>query len=98
RIILVEDKVTLMRKLGKKRLSIALQTPLETVPPALSSLGLTLISDGTELTYSYDAGSERTGIAPLIAALNAEGISIRDLSTDQSSLEDIFIQLVKESA
>lgn len=98
RIILVEDKVTLMRKLGKKSLSITLQAPLETVPPALSSLGLALASDGSELTYSYDAGSERTGIASLIAALNAEGISIRDLSTQQSSLEDIFIQLVKESA
>ncbi|WMT88573.1 ABC transporter ATP-binding protein [Pelagibacterium sp. 26DY04] len=95
-IILVEEKSELMAKLGKKDLSIQLQEPLETLPAALAGTGLTLAENGEELIYSYDSQADRTGIASLIAAVNEQGIRIKDLSTRQSSLEDIFIGLLRD--
>jgi ABC-2 type transport system ATP-binding protein len=95
-IILVEDKVELMRKLGKKQLKLQLNQKLDAVPPALAAYGLTLAAEGGELTYSYDTKSERTGITTLLKDLNAAGIRFRDLSTVQSSLEDIFVDLVSQ--
>ena len=97
-LILVEEKAELMRKLGKKRLRLQLQAPLATVPPALAAHQLALSPDGDELVYSYDTSAERTGITTLLHDLAQAGIRFRDLSTDQSSLEDIFVDLVKENA
>jgi len=96
-LILVEEKAELMRKLGKKRLRLQLQAPLTIVPPTLAAHELALSPDGDELVYSYDTSAERTGITTLLHDLAAAGIRFRDLSTDQSSLEDIFVDLVKES-
>jgi ABC-2 type transport system ATP-binding protein len=95
-IILVEDKAELMRKLGKKQLKLQLNPKLEAVPPALAAYGLTLAAEGHELIYSYDTQGERTGITTLLKDLNAAGIRFRDLSTVQSSLEDIFVDLVSQ--
>ncbi len=95
-IILVEDKAELMRKLGRKDLSVQLQEPLETLPASLGEMGLELSADGEEIRYSYDSQADRTGIARLMAALNAEGLSIKDISTHQSSLEEIFIGLLRD--
>jgi ABC-2 type transport system ATP-binding protein len=93
-LMLVEDKIELMRKLGRKELRLQLQKKLATVPPALNAYNLTLDSDGSELVYSYDTQGERTGITTLLAAINETGIRFKDLSTRQSSLEDIFVGLV----
>ncbi|HRE17460.1 MAG TPA: ABC transporter ATP-binding protein [Rhodocyclaceae bacterium] len=98
RIILVEDKATLMHKLGKKQLSLQLQTPLSAIPPALAGHALELAGDGNELIYTYDKESDQTGIAALLEALDAAGIAFKDLQTTQSSLEDIFVSLVQEPA
>jgi ABC-2 type transport system ATP-binding protein len=95
-IILVEDKVELMRKLGKKQLTLQLQNRLVQVPPDLADYRLELSSDGMELIYTYDAKGECTNIAALLEALDRAGISFRDLQTTQSSLEDIFVSLVRE--
>jgi ABC-2 type transport system ATP-binding protein len=95
-IILVEDKRTLMHKLGKKQLKLQLSKKLDAVPKDLSTYGLTLTPDGTELIYTYDTQSDHTGIAALLRDLNAAGIEFRDLSTTQSSLEDIFVDLVRQ--
>ncbi|SDG70386.1 ABC transporter ATP-binding protein [Pelagibacterium luteolum] len=95
-IILVEDKIELMSKLGKKDLAIQLQEPLKALPPSLEALGLKLSDGGEELRFSYDSQSDRTGIATLIAAISEEGYRIKDVSTHQSSLEDIFIGLLRE--
>jgi ABC-2 type transport system ATP-binding protein len=95
-IILVEDKTTLMHKLGKKQLKLQLTQKLAAVPDKLAVYGLTLGSDGCDLTYTYDAQSERSGIAELLRDLSAAGIEFRDLSTTQSSLEDIFVDLVRQ--
>jgi ABC-2 type transport system ATP-binding protein len=95
-IILVEDKAELMHKLGKKQLKLQLNQKLEAVPPALAAYGLTVSADGLELIYSYDTQGERTGITTLLKDLNAAGIRFRDLSTTQSSLEDIFVDLVRQ--
>jgi ABC-2 type transport system ATP-binding protein len=97
-IILVEDKQTLMRKLGRKQLTLQLQNPISVVPPALSPYPLTLSEDGLQLTYSFDTQSDSTGIAELLRKLNAEGIDFRDLHTEESSLEEIFVSLVREQA
>jgi ABC-2 type transport system ATP-binding protein len=97
-IILVEDKQTLMRKLGRKQLTLQLQNPISTVPPALSQYPLTLSEDGLQLTYSFDTQSDSTGIAELLRKLNAEGIDFRDLHTEESSLEEIFVSLVRDTA
>jgi ABC-2 type transport system ATP-binding protein len=94
-LILVEEKTELMHKLGKKHLTLQLQTPLTAVPQALADEPLTLSADGTELVYTYDTQRERTGIAGLLSELASVGVSIKDLSTKQSSLEDIFVELVE---
>jgi ABC-2 type transport system ATP-binding protein len=94
-IVLVEDKAELMRKLGKKKLTVQLQKPIEAVPPDLAKYGLALMNDGTELVYAYDTKGERTGITALLSDLNAANIRFRDLQTEQSSLEDIFVGLVE---
>ena len=95
-LILVEEKAELMRKLGKKRLALHLQAPLERVPEALDGYGLALSQDRHELVYTYDTQGERTGITALLRDLNAAGIGFKDLHTDQSSLEEIFVSLVRE--
>ena len=93
-IILVEDKASLMRKLGKKQLILQLQAPLPAIPPALAGYPLELSSDGSRLTYTFDAKSETTGIGGLMRQLNTSGIDVKDLQSHQSSLEDIFVSLV----
>ena len=93
-IMLVEDKAELMRKLGKKQLTIMLQKPLTAIPPELAPHNLTLANDGNELVYGYDSKGERTGITALLSDLNAASIRFSDLQTTQSSLEDIFVGLV----
>jgi ABC-2 type transport system ATP-binding protein len=95
-IILVEDKAELMRELGKKRLTLQLLGKLHEVPSELAGYGLELTADGTELIYTYDAQTERVGIADLLADLDGADIKFRDLQTQQSSLEEIFVDLVKE--
>jgi ABC-2 type transport system ATP-binding protein len=95
-IILVEEKAELMRKLGKKQLQLQLQSKLDVIPSELAGYGLELAADGSELIYTYDTQTERKGIAALLADLNAIGIKFKDLQTEQSSLEDIFVSLVKE--
>ena len=96
-IILVEDKTELMRKLGKKQLTLQLQNPLDAVPAELSVHRLELVADGGELIYTYDTQSERTGITALLKDLNQAGIRFKDLQTTQSSLEEIFVNLVKRA-
>ncbi|HEY3729989.1 MAG TPA: ABC transporter ATP-binding protein [Steroidobacteraceae bacterium] len=97
-LILVEDKVTLMRKLGKKQLTLHLQDPLSVIPTELSAWHLQLRADGAELQYSFDANAERTGISALLRRLGDLGIAYKDLNTHQSSLEEIFVSLVSERA
>ena len=94
-IILVEDKAELMRKLGKKQLTLELREPLGAIPPALAQHHLTLAGGGGELTYTYDTKSEHTGITALLDDLGRAGITFKDLRTTQSSLEDIFVDLVR---
>ncbi len=96
-IILVEEKADLMRKLGKKRLTLQLHNKLDEVPSELAGYRLELAADGSELIYTYDTQTERTGITALLADLNGAGIKFNDLQTKQSSLEEIFVDLVKES-
>ncbi len=93
-IILVEDKSVLMEKLGKKALKVHLQAPIAAIPEALSSYGLELSADGAEITYTFDARHEGTGIGALMRQLSASGLDFTDLQTHQSSLEDIFVSLV----
>ena len=95
RLILVEDKAVLMQKLGTKQLTIHLQTPLTAVPEALADLALTLADEGHQLVYGFDAQIAETGIAALLRRLGELGIDFKDLQTRQSSLEDIFVSLVK---
>jgi ABC-2 type transport system ATP-binding protein len=96
-LILVEDKAELMRKLGKKRLTLQLHGELDEIPSELAGYGLELAAGGTEVIYTYDTQTERTGITALLADLNAVDIRFKDLRTEQSSLVDIFFSLVKES-
>jgi ABC-2 type transport system ATP-binding protein len=93
-IVLVEDKVTLMQKLGKKQLILHLQSRLDAIPLGLPLDQLELADDGLELIYTFDAQSEQTGIAGLLRQLSAAGLEFKDLQTRQSSLEDIFMSLV----
>jgi ABC-2 type transport system ATP-binding protein len=95
-LVLVEDKAALMRKLGKKQLTLQLHGRLDTVPAELAEHRLTLAADGAELIYTYDTQGERTGITALLADLRRAGIRFRDLSTTQSSLEDIFVNLLRQ--
>ena len=99
-IIVVEDKDALMAKLGRKSLRLELHAPIGRIPERLSEFAgaLTLSDDGSVLTYDYDATAERTGITRLLAGLSQADIRVNDLSTRQSSLEDIFVNLVRESA
>ena len=95
-LILVEDKTALMKKLGKKQLTLNLQDPLERLPPELSDWPLTLKADGHELEYVFDANAERTGVPSLLRRMGDLGIGFKDLNTRQSSLEDIFVGLVHD--
>ena len=95
-IILVEDKAELMRKLGRKQLTLQLEKTLERIPPGLSAYNLELSGNGTELVYTYDEQGDRAGIAALLRDLTQAGIRFKDLHTTQSSLEDIFITLVSD--
>ena len=95
-LILVENKVDLMRKLGRKQLTLQLYEPLAALPPALARRSIELSKDGHELVYTYDAESEHGGIAALLEKLDAAGIRFKDLQTTQSSLEDIFVSLVRD--
>jgi ABC-2 type transport system ATP-binding protein len=95
-IILVEEKTSLMEKLGKKQLRLHLQSPLQFIPPELAGQPLELAADGYELVFTFDAQHERTGIAALLRKLNEHGIDFKDLHSKQSSLEDIFVNLVRE--
>jgi ABC-2 type transport system ATP-binding protein len=96
-LMLVEEKETLMQQLGQKQLHLHLQTPLEALPTALSQYNLTLSDDGSQLTYTFDAHHETSGIAELLRSLSAEGIDLKDLQSQQSSLEEIFVSLVHRS-
>ena len=95
-LILVEEKATLMKKLGKKQLSLHLQEPMTAIPPELAEWDLTLKDGGHELDYTFDANAERKGIAALLRRMSDLGIGFKDLNTTQSSLEDIFVSLVSE--
>jgi ABC-2 type transport system ATP-binding protein len=97
-IVLVEDKATLMHKLGKKQLALQLAHPVASLPPSLAPFDRAVASDGSQLVYTYDAQREHNDIAALLRELDAAGIAFRDLQTKQSSLEDIFVSLVREDA
>jgi ABC-2 type transport system ATP-binding protein len=94
-LIVVEEKAALMRKLGKRQLILHLQSPIERVPPELSEYKLALSSEGADLVYTFDTRTDDTGIAGLMKRLNDLGIEFKDLETRQSSLEEIFIDLVR---
>ena len=94
-ILLVEDKAVLMRKLGKKQLTLHLQQTLDAVPPDLAGYRLELSADRTQLVYTFDAQGERMGIPELLKQLGEHGIHFKDLQTSESSLEEIFVSLVK---
>ena len=95
-IRLVEEKAALMKRLGQKSLTLELQNRMEQVPEGLSEFRVVLSGDATQLIYEYDTQAERTGIARLMTALGEQGIVLKDLQTNQSSLEDIFVNLLKE--
>ena len=97
-LMLVEDKDTLMARMGQKQLDVLLTDPITEIPAALQSDALELSEDGTTLIYTYDTKSERTGITKLLADVAEAGLVLRDVQTRQSSLEDIFVGLVKEDA
>ncbi|MDQ8030301.1 MAG: ABC transporter ATP-binding protein [Brevundimonas sp.] len=96
-LILVEEKTALMKKLGKKTLTLQLQEPLAAVPAELADLKIALKSEGAELEYVFDANADETGVPQLLRRLEASGVGFKDLSTRQSSLEDIFVDLVHQS-
>lgn len=95
-LLLVEEKSELMRKLGEKQLTLELRDPIRELPDALARYNLSLDGDGNQLVYVYDSQAARTGITSLLADLNKSGITVKDLHTRQSSLEDIFVSLVRE--
>ena len=97
-LILVEDKTVLMKKLGKKTLTLNLQDPLDAIPPELAEWNLTLGADGHELEYVFDSNLEKTGVPSLLRRLSDLGVAFKDLNTRQSSLEDIFVSLVHRDA
>jgi ABC-2 type transport system ATP-binding protein len=94
-LVLVEEKSALMRKLGKKQLTLHLQQPLTAIPATLADLPLELITDGNDLVYTFDTQNAETGIATLLRRLNEQGVVFKDLHTAESSLEDIFVSLVR---
>jgi len=93
-IILIEEKNTLMRKLGRKQLTLHLQAPLQQIPAQLANRQLELSPDGTQLIYTFDTQADATGIASLLRQLSEHGIDFKDLHTSESSLEEIFVSLV----
>jgi ABC-2 type transport system ATP-binding protein len=95
-LVLVESKAELMRKLGRKQLTLQLETPLRQIPAPLAAHPLALAADGNELVYSYDSNQGRAGIAALLQELSALGIAFKDLHTTESSLEDIFVGLLEQ--
>ena len=95
-IILVEDKNVLMEKLGKKQLTLELQSSLDTIPVELNGYNLELINNGNELVFTFDSREENTGIAGLIKQLNEKGIEFKNINSSQSSLEEIFVSLVSD--
>lgn len=97
KIVLIENKAELMRKLGKKELTLQLHKPIKTLPKSLNGLGLELSPDGNSLHYEYDTQAERTGITKLLSAISDAGITFADLETRQSTLEEIFVDLVGDS-
>jgi len=94
KLIVVEEKAALMKKLGKKQLTVQLQEPMHEIPAPLRSWPLHLRAGGNELEYTFDTQGESTGIPALLRKLNELGIVFRDLQTEQSSLEDIFVGLI----
>ncbi len=96
-LIVVQEKRELMRKLGKKQLVVELQKPLDAIPAALAHHALELGANGAALTFTYDTQAERTGITALLADMREAGIGFKDLATYQSSLEDIFVDLVRQT-
>ena len=94
-LIVVEEKQALMRKLGKKQLTLQLQHPLNEIPSSLANYDLQLAAEGNELLYTYDTRAEHTGITSLLRDLSTAGIAFRDLSTRQNSLEQIFVELIR---
>ncbi len=99
-LVLVEEKAALMSKLGSKQLTLNLHSPLTEIPANLQRFELSLAAEGHELIYTYDGSQEEDGhaISELLTALEREGVTFKDLNTRQSSLEDIFVDLVKERA
>ncbi len=97
-ILLVEEKAALMQKLGKKELEIELHTPIAALPEGLTNRQIALSEDGLRITYTYDTQAERTGISHLLATLANDGIILKDLQTRQNSLEEIFVELVREQS
>ena len=95
-LVLVEEKATLMKKLGRKELIVQLAEPLDALPPSLADWKLDLTADGRELRYVFDRHAERTGVPSLLARLRDLGIEFSDLNTHQSSLEEIFVGLVND--
>ena len=94
-IIMVEDKSVLMKKLGRKQLTLHLQNPLAKIPDELAGHQLELVADGNELVYTFDTQREQTGIGVLLRQLNQHGIDFKDLNSSESSLEEIFVSLVR---
>lgn len=94
-LLLVEDKLALMHKLGKKQLTVELRDRIAALPESLSQYDLALSADGCQLVYTYDAQSSRTGITSLLQSIRSAGLALKDLNTTQSSLEDIFVNLVR---
>jgi len=97
-IIVVEDKTQLMQRFAQKRLTLYLNEPLEVIPASLSEFQLELMEEGNALRYAFDAKGERTGITRLVLALQEAGVTFRDLDTEQNSLEDIFVDLVRSGS
>ena len=97
-LILVQDKISLMQEFGKKQMVLNLSESITAIPDGLNEYKLELSEDGMELTYHYDTKQERTGITSLLSEMNAAGIHFNDLSTSQSSLEEIFVGLVNRDA
>jgi len=98
RLLLVRDKAELMHEFGRKRLTVELAEPLSELPGAMAAYGLTLADDGLCVSFDYDTRADRSGIARLLADFAEAGLAVRDLATEQTSLEDVFLRLVEENA